>query len=259
MAAKVFEVDDILPQTTQLKISWDGPEAYKFADDCSNETIKSDNNSYSILYTDTSGSQGTDYYHYILENGLYEIVREDPMMGDKTWLESYGTNLFAVVDTTALTLAQRTISFVDSTLNTYTWEDLNAPSGFSITFEENGGTTVTDLTEQTNLPDPMPTPTKANNVFAGWYYDALFTQKAVADATIESNVTLYAKWYTPTSWVNEIADSIREKEGSSEPIRKVDFADRIRALNIAVELTQAQYDGLGTKDSNTYYLIVEEA
>ena len=28
---------------------------------------------------------------------------------------------------------------------------------------------------------------------------------------------------------------------------------------IAIELTQAQYDALGTKDSNTYYLIIEEA
>ena len=28
---------------------------------------------------------------------------------------------------------------------------------------------------------------------------------------------------------------------------------------IAIELTQTQYDGLGTKDSNTYYLIIEES
>ena len=51
----------------------------------------------------------------------------------------------------------------------------------------------TDLTRQTALPNPLPTPTKANNVFAGWYLDSSFTQKAVAGATIESNVTLYAK------------------------------------------------------------------
>ena len=190
-------------------------------------------------------------------------------------------------------------------------------AGFSITFEENGGTSVTDLTEQTALPDPLPTPTKANNVFAGWYLDSSFTQKAVAGATIESNVTLYAKWYTPASWCKDIADAIREKEGSEEPIKHVDFPDRITALpspkaeetktltpnfssgnqvitptsgkvlsqitltkpadlipenikknkNIcgvvgtsftAIELTQTQYDALSTKDSNTYYLIVEE-
>jgi len=190
-------------------------------------------------------------------------------------------------------------------------------AGFSITFEENGGTPVTDLTEQTALPDLLPTPTKANNVFAGWYLDSSFTQKAVAGATIESNVTLYAKWYTPASWCKDIADAIREKEDSEEPIKHVDFPDRITALpspkeeetrtltpdfssgnqvitptsgkvlsqitltkpanlipeNIkkdknvcgvvgtsftAIELTQTQYDALSTKDSNTYYLIVEE-
>ena len=92
------------------------------------------------------------------------------------------------------TLSANVTLYAKWTLNTYT-----------ITFEENGGSTVTDLTEQTTLPSPLPTTTKANHVFAGWYYDNLFTQKANAGDELTTNVTLYAKWYTPTTWCEDIA------------------------------------------------------
>jgi uncharacterized repeat protein (TIGR02543 family) len=67
-------------------------------------------------------------------------------------------------------------------------------SGFNITFEENGGTEQTDLTGQTTLPNPLPTTTKSGYTFVNWYYDSAFTQVANPGDTIESNVTLYAKW-----------------------------------------------------------------
>ena len=163
---------------------------------------------------------------------------------------------------------------------------------YSITFVENGGTTQTDLTEQTALPTPLPTPTKSGYTFVNWYYDSSFTQKATAGDTLESNVTLYAKWHNLGSLFTEIADAIRSKDGTSENIRDVDFPEQIEAIptgpdvsgdtatpadvligktfhagnneqktgtaKTAKELTQAQYDALSTKDSNTYYLIVEE-
>jgi uncharacterized repeat protein (TIGR02543 family) len=69
-------------------------------------------------------------------------------------------------------------------------------TGYSITYEENGGTTVTDLTAQTNLPTPLPTITKSGYVFRGWFTDSAFTTKAIAGATLSTNTTLYAKWNT---------------------------------------------------------------
>ena len=128
---------------------------------------------------------------------------------------------------------------------------------YTITFNSNGGTTIIDLTEQTALPTPLPTPTKSGYTFVNWYYDSAFTQKAKAGDTIESNVTLYAKWHNLGSLFTEIANAIREKENSSGTIRDVDFGERVKQIQGAKELTQAQYDALSTKDSNTYYLIVE--
>lgn len=68
----------------------------------------------------------------------------------------------------------------------------------SITFVENGGEPeITDLTEQTNLPNPLPTITKAGYNFGGWYTDENFQTLAVAGAEITENTTLYAQWLEP--------------------------------------------------------------
>ena len=73
-------------------------------------------------------------------------------------------------------------------------EDLNPSSGFNITFEENGGSTISDIEEATKLPNPLPIPTKENYTFLGWYYDSDFTNEAFADDPLTTDVTLYAKW-----------------------------------------------------------------
>jgi uncharacterized repeat protein (TIGR02543 family) len=73
-------------------------------------------------------------------------------------------------------------------------EDLNPSSGFNITFEENGGSTISDIEEATVLPNPLPIPTKENYTFLGWYYDSDFTNEAFADDPLTSDVILYAMW-----------------------------------------------------------------
>lgn len=128
---------------------------------------------------------------------------------------------------------------------------------YTITFNSNGGTTITDLTEQTTLPTPLPIPTKSGYTFVAWYYESNFQTRANAGDTIEEDTTLYAKWHNLGSLFTEIADAIRSKDGTSENIRDVDFGERVNAIQGAIELTQTQYDALSTKDSNTYYLIVE--
>jgi uncharacterized repeat protein (TIGR02543 family) len=84
------------------------------------------------------------------------------------------------------------------TINTIYYVENPPVFGFSITFETNGGTAIPDIEEATELPDPLPTPTKSGYTFLGWYYDSAFTQIATAGDTIESDVTLYAKWQLNT-------------------------------------------------------------
>lgn len=196
MAAKIFEVGDVLPAGL-IAIYGEVEEE---------EVVRiTFNNNYIQLDYISSYSLNTDFTY------------------------SNKSDNFMIIDLSLVSLSDReVVSVSGGDWGFIEWEEVI--SGYSITFEENGGTSVTDLTEQTSLPSTLPTPTKANHVFAGWYYDNLFTQKATAGDELTANVTLYAKWYTPTTWCEDIADAIREKEGSSGNIKHVDFPDRIEAL-----------------------------
>ena len=74
-----------------------------------------------------------------------------------------------------------------------------APNTYTITFEANGGTRIDKITDATALPDPLPTTTRDHYTFAGWFTDEGCTQAATAGATIDADITLYAKW-TPITY-----------------------------------------------------------
>ena len=69
------------------------------------------------------------------------------------------------------------------------------PAGYSITYHANGGTPEPEnLTGQTSLPSPLPTVSKPNFTFDGWYLDSTFQTPAVAGAEISADTDLYAKF-----------------------------------------------------------------
>jgi|GEM_PF-7008034 len=67
------------------------------------------------------------------------------------------------------------------------------PIGYTITYNTNGGDAIA-ATSGTALPNPLPTPTRQHYTFVGWYTDESCTQAATAGATIDADITLYAKW-----------------------------------------------------------------
>ena len=181
---KIFEVNDVLPATSHLRISWTQmvgtPVDFIISTEYDEEFI------YYLINPDDP------FFNQIIINnvGIYE---EDHFITPYTDFD--GAHAYIDIDTSSWSLDRRTISSVGEA-GYFVWEDLNASSGFSITFEENGGTSVTDLTEQTNLPSPLPIPTKENHTFVGWYYDSDFfnEDKAFAGDPLTNDVTLYARW-----------------------------------------------------------------
>lgn len=79
---------------------------------------------------------------------------------------------------------------------TYTaqWRAEGAATTYTITYNTNGGSAVAQATEQTHLPDPLPTTTKDGYTFDGWFTNSTLDVPAVAGAAIGANTTLYAKW-----------------------------------------------------------------
>lgn len=78
-----------------------------------------------------------------------------------------------------------------------------------ILFEENGGSAVTDMQAQSNLPSPLPTTTKAGYNFGGWFTTSTFDAgtEAIAGAAVTSSdpITLYAKWLDPYTVTEALA------------------------------------------------------
>lgn len=131
-----------------------------------------------------------------INNGAEHYIYNNAM-----WNEYTGYGIFDTINgATQFTNEQFTfpndkdyiVTKLDTAYISGTYEVL--PSSYSITYVENGGTTQTDLTEQTSLPNPLPIPTKENHTFLGWYYDSDFTNEAFTGGPLTGDVILYAKW-----------------------------------------------------------------
>ena len=67
--------------------------------------------------------------------------------------------------------------------------------GYTVNFNSNGGSAVASQSVKSGDKVVKPAdPTKAYNVFVGWYSDALLTASYNFDTPVLSNMTLYAKW-----------------------------------------------------------------
>ena len=77
----------------------------------------------------------------------------------------------------------------------------------TVTFEENGGSTVPDLT--TSLVMAMPIPLKSGSAFEGWFSDPGFAADTKVGFPYDplANVTLYAKWIPATEGLSYAANA----------------------------------------------------
>lgn len=66
--------------------------------------------------------------------------------------------------------------------------------GYKITYNTNGGSEVTEAVHQKKLPDVLPTTSKAEYEFSGWYTDEALTKAAVPGKVLTGDTILYAKW-----------------------------------------------------------------
>lgn len=130
----------------------------------------------------------------------------------------------------------------------YSLKVKNAITRADISFEENGGSEVADLTQQTNLPDPLPVITKAGKNFGGWFIDSKMETPAVAGAAVTSTaaITLYAKWLDPYTVAEalDIIDGYGDNETSEANVYVAGIISSVDSYN-------------STYKSITYYISVD--
>ena len=126
--------------------------------------------------------------------GATQIGTGSQSFSSTTWVTNItrNTNPGSGGDLSIEISSDATATFIHSIKVTYT----AAASGHSITYECNGATSgcPSNASGQTALPNPLPTPSKTNYTFGGWYTNEGLTTPATAGATLSGNVTLYAKW-----------------------------------------------------------------
>lgn len=91
------------------------------------------------------------------------------------------------------------------------WTEQTSSVGYTISYNMNGhGAAISSVSNATTLPNPLPTPSASGYTFDGWYTDAGLSSAAVAGASIDADITLYAKW---TASSDPVTPSTGEKEG----------------------------------------------
>lgn len=149
----------------------------------------------------------------------------------KITLETAGADVFSV-KSTYNTIEGKTATVspdltgdahADSVILTYTFDSTGGSGGgsgggggtsrYTISFESNGGSKVSNQTVTRNSVMKEPTaPTKENFDFDGWYSDKELKTKYDFSAKVTKSFTLYAKWTEKDNSINQIILTIGKKD-----------------------------------------------
>jgi uncharacterized repeat protein (TIGR02543 family) len=130
-----------------------------------------------------------------------------------------------------------------------------AAATYTVTFNTNGGSAVTAvsgvLSGQTI--SPLPTPTKDNNVFDGWFSNVTLTTPFTIETPVTADITLYAKWKSVTYTV-----TFNSNGGSTVESLTVEHGETVASLPVPTK-TDRVFDGWFSNASLTTSFTTETA
>ena len=150
---------------------------------------------YTITFNTTGGTEIADI---AIESGKTITIPDNPT---KTGYAFAGWYLDEDYNTSAINILAQEIS---SNIMIYAKWDVDeehvAPVTYTISFNTNGGSEIADIAIESGNTITFPdNPSKDGYTFDGWFWDKdiweqPFTANSLLDASIHSNVTVYAKW-----------------------------------------------------------------
>jgi len=174
-------------------------------------------NEYIISFEENGGSVVTN-----LTQDYLTLVNE-PTNSTKegyTFAGWYSDELLTTAYAFDIMPAQNLILYAKWTINEYT-----------ISFEENDGSIVPDITQAFLTTVPIPDDSiKTGYTFAGWYSDELLTSIYTFDTMPAQSLILYAKWT-----INEYTISFEENDGSAVPDITQAFLSAVSVPNDAIK------------------------
>jgi len=88
------------------------------------------------------------------------------------------------------------------------------PVYYTVTFETNGGSSISSLSIKEGEQLSKPTnPTKDESLFEGWYYESTLINEVSFPLTITSDLTLYAKWLNYREYFLNARDKTLNSQG----------------------------------------------
>lgn len=122
--------------------------------------------------------------------------------GQKITTTTSGSETTVSVTTSVTTNAPTTTVTTTVPVTTVTTVTTN-PSNITISFEENGGSAVSNISQASGTAVTAPTaPSRTGYTFVGWYSNTELTTAYTFTTMPSSNITLYAKWQVITYTVN---------------------------------------------------------
>ncbi|MGM0436528.1 MAG: InlB B-repeat-containing protein, partial [Bacillota bacterium] len=142
------------------------------------------------------------------------------------------------------------------------WEATQTnPTLYTLSFNSNGGSIHSPLSLEggANIPD-LPTPSKTNFTFEGWFMDVQLTTPFTSSTMPSSNVTLYAKWESEPTIDDLLVGSLESDDYGFECISGICTLNL--ASNVYYEYSVASktfsFTSLADTVENGYYRVKNE-
>ncbi len=155
---------------------------------------------------------------FALENTSFRI-NDLNVVRSGIWLHSEGEDVYRI-HSYALTIFHNNTSLnvarpvIEVQMNLMDVEDYGT---YTLTFDSDNGTFSESNSDTYDLVVPkgdvvrkLPTPTKEDSVFVGWYKDDELTEEVTLPVFVTDNTTFYAKWEVDNDFAAEI-NGVRKK------------------------------------------------